>query len=465
VNKALDAANAFNDNSKHMSGYANHNGLSPLGRFLIGKMMDLGMIIDIDHMSGKTISEALAQTASRGDSGYPLIAGHCSFRALSWPRDTHDPALVPSHKWPSEANMSNETLSQLVTRGGMVSPITVGGDVRSEGGTVANDAPGTSRSWAQAYLHAIHAMGGRNVGIATDMALNGGLGPRFGPMGAAGFDGDYPRALAASIEQRSRTGSPYPAPPNNAQLNDPDWRANFIRIVRRSAVQAQASPVRYTTPLKSWHDFRQADDSVYRYDGDGLIGDDERDAYFAIALHRSGESWTAIKQSIKREEAMPARGIGDTLGRAIDDQHTLGKLLDGRRQWIVNVAKGLDGIVEPLPKLWPADMFHGPIVQRAARDVLAGVHSSADPEYLQYRAAIQFASDLFNALDRGTNPPLTRFVTKSHEYDFNLDGFSTYGLMPDMLQDAKNSGMSAVDLAPLFRSAEDYIQLWERCAP
>jgi hypothetical protein len=32
-----------------------------------------------------------------------------------------------------------------------------------------------------------------------------------------------------------------------------------------------------------------------------------------------------------------------------------------------------------------------------------------------------------------------------------------------MLQDVKNTGMRPDELAPLFRSAEDYIRLWEKC--
>ena len=38
-----------------------------------------------------------------------------------------------------------------------------------------------------------------------------------------------------------------------------------------------------------------------------------------------------------------------------------------------------------------------------------------------------------------------------------------YGMLPDFLQDLRNSGLTAEDLAPLFRSAHDYVQMWDIC--
>lgn len=64
----------------------------------------------------------------------------------------------------------------------------------------------------------------------------------------------------------------------------------------------------------------------------------------------------------------------------------------------------------------------------------------------------------------GPNEPLRRCTAgPRHDYDFNLDGLAHYGLLPDFLQDLKNLGLTAEDLAPLFHSAEEYVNLWERC--
>jgi hypothetical protein len=38
----------------------------------------------------------------------------------------------------------------------------------------------------------------------------------------------------------------------------------------------------------------------------------------------------------------------------------------------------------------------------------------------------------------------------------------TYGLLSEFIQDLKNEGLKDRDLDPLFRSAEGYIELWER---
>jgi hypothetical protein len=41
---------------------------------------------------------------------------------------------------------------------------------------------------------------------------------------------------------------------------------------------------------------------------------------------------------------------------------------------------------------------------------------------------------------------------------FSPDG----SMLPDFLQDLKNIGLSPDQLKPLFYSAEDYVQMWER---
>ena len=63
----------------------------------------------------------------------------------------------------------------------------------------------------------------------------------------------------------------------------------------------------------------------------------------------------------------------------------------------------------------------------------------------------------------GPNPPLTRSVAGRRDFDINLDGMAHYGMLPDFLQDLRNNGATPDQLAPLFRSAEDYIKMWERC--
>ena len=65
---------------------------------------------------------------------------------------------------------------------------------------------------------------------------------------------------------------------------------------------------------------------------------------------------------------------------------------------------------------------------------------------------------------QGDNRPLERLTAGARrDYDINIDGMAHYGMLPDFLQDLRNIGLSAQDLAPLFRSAYDYVQMWEKC--
>ena len=65
---------------------------------------------------------------------------------------------------------------------------------------------------------------------------------------------------------------------------------------------------------------------------------------------------------------------------------------------------------------------------------------------------------------QGDNRPLVRATAGAlRDFDINLDGMAHYGMLPDFLQDLRNSGLTAEDLAPLFRSAADYVEMWATC--
>jgi microsomal dipeptidase-like Zn-dependent dipeptidase len=50
----------------------------------------------------------------------------------------------------------------------------------------------------------------------------------------------------------------------------------------------------------------------------------------------------------------------------------------------------------------------------------------------------------------------------TREYDYNVDGLAHIGMLPDLVQDMKTMGVSPAELEPLFRSAEQYIRMWEK---
>lgn len=46
--------------------------------------------------------------------------------------------------------------------------------------------------------------------------------------------------------------------------------------------------------------------------------------------------------------------------------------------------------------------------------------------------------------------------------DFNTEGFVHIGMLPELIEDARRTGVTDEDLEPLFRSAEGYLRMWER---
>jgi|GEM_PF-1533274 len=54
-----------------------------------------------------------------------------------------------------------------------------------------------------------------------------------------------------------------------------------------------------------------------------------------------------------------------------------------------------------------------------------------------------------------------RQVTGQQIYDFNTDGLAHIGLLPDMLADIKQLGMTDANMEPLYRSANRYLEVWE----
>ena len=75
-----------------------HNGLTPFGREVIREMNRLGMMIDISHVSDKTLADVLAITTA------PIIATHSSARAIT-----------PSHR-----NLADDQLRAIAANDGLI---------------------------------------------------------------------------------------------------------------------------------------------------------------------------------------------------------------------------------------------------------------------------------------------------------------------------------------------------------
>ncbi len=76
-------------------------GLTELGKAVVTRMMDLGMIIDVAHASDQFVLDTLALTEPRG---YPIIVSHTAARTLS----------------PMERNLSDDLAKRIVASGGLI---------------------------------------------------------------------------------------------------------------------------------------------------------------------------------------------------------------------------------------------------------------------------------------------------------------------------------------------------------
>ena len=85
TNDWADSSGAFFSSGFDPKAYAVHNGLTDFGREVILEMNRLGMLIDVSHVSDKTMADAIAASKA------PVFASHSSCRALSnIPRNVTD---------------------------------------------------------------------------------------------------------------------------------------------------------------------------------------------------------------------------------------------------------------------------------------------------------------------------------------------------------------------------------------
>ncbi len=188
---------------KLRGGHANVRGLNPYGRILLEEMMARGMIIDVDHMSEKTIDAALALAEAHN---YPVMCSHTWFRDLLYTSDVEMEeqgwrehyGTSDVHKVAHEAGKRGDQIERIAALGGVIAPIINQGDIAGLrrcmpelADKIGVPCAGSSTSYAQAYLYVVAKTGGRGVAIGTDVNGAAALpGPRFGPFAAFGAKED-----------------------------------------------------------------------------------------------------------------------------------------------------------------------------------------------------------------------------------------------------------------------------------
>jgi hypothetical protein len=92
-------------------------------------------------------------------------------------------------------------------------------------------------------------------------------------------------------------------------------------------------------------------------------------------------------------------------------------------------------------------------------------------ETTEYQSVVDVLLAWSRMISGNTQHPLDRYTvpggSDARDFDFNIDGLAHYGLLPDFLQDVSNQlkegkGGAVKDLSALFRSAEAYVESWER---
>lgn len=144
-------------------------GLTPEGVDLVTEMMRRGMLIDLAHLSEKSIEDIQARTKAHGN--YPVYVSHGHFR------EAMDDGKFS--KW--EKSSPDWVLKYIKESGGMFGLRT--GPEKTKAypeSAVANDCQGSTKSFAQTYQY---GQFGHGVNVALGSDLNGfihQLRPRFG---------------------------------------------------------------------------------------------------------------------------------------------------------------------------------------------------------------------------------------------------------------------------------------------
>lgn len=165
----------------------NARGLTPLGASLVEMLVEKKMIIDVDHMSTKSLNSTLAILEAHN---YPaVVMSHSGFHG----------ATLPGVGAIHEGNKSDEQLERIRALGGTVSTILHQGGLDTTRTYVRPDGTvplpytcgGSSQAWAQAYLYAVEKMEGRAVALGSDFnGLAGMPAPRFGDEACKGDHAD-----------------------------------------------------------------------------------------------------------------------------------------------------------------------------------------------------------------------------------------------------------------------------------
>ncbi|MDB6040374.1 MAG: peptidase [Verrucomicrobiales bacterium] len=430
------------------NGVRNALGLTDLGRHAIKEMMNLGMLIDIDHMSqeGFTGPNGALALATNRPGGYPLNSGHNGFRESG----------VEERPENSRSLTQMEEIRRL---GGLIG---VGWE-NSKGGSytkpatevvptpfyshsiVSNDCAGTAKTFAQGYLVALERLGGAHVAIGTD--IDGFVvspGPRFGPQAAFGL-GEAGGVEASEREEQI-------AAQHNGVLYEPRYGPALTTAAFRGRAM---EPKKLIAPA----------DATQGY----AYNVDQADFFAALNIFYTLKADVEAGRMLEQTVTVSINTIVNAYSENYSGQYPEADLSGGSRAHIANYALGLLAGI----KDWTigSDATPDKTATTTIGKAVYGRKNSANyqpPTEIvsnqDYFDRYLHHSDVWDDYQKifGTNAPMKRCQTGFKQWDVNFEGVAHYGLLPDFLQDLRNVGMQPRDLSVLFRSAEDFAQMWTR---
>lgn len=401
-------------------GNRNVRGMTVAGEVALRVAMRLGMVIDIDHMSERCTQKAYEIAMKVVDQEkYPLIVAHNGARRMS-PRpasgsSTFSPGSESRRNpetWPSEGAKSDLQLAYVKETGGIFGHGTAVPDSRGYGPSrVKNDCPGTAKSFAQCYQYVADKLDAP-VALGTDLnVLLGGLGPRFGPRAAHGLIGEI-------------------------GMGDAIWGKN-VRQERILDAEAQRRGVCYDSPIRDWRTYRfQFPEGADLYTADACVD-----------LQRAPGEGHLMWQAMALFTVLSNDG-NMSLQAAKDEDHV--------DQRVIDMVAGMQAAASNVTPHYRAG--------RLMNDTSASLDAE-DPYVRLLVPMLRKVRDLWKAMsNRDNNAPLKRSTAGPiREFDYNIEGLAHYGMLPDMFQDLKNTGLPYDTFIRLFASAGRYIEVWEKC--
>ncbi len=409
----------------------NNLGLTNIGNKLILKMMEKGFIIDGEHMGYDTKDNVFSVVAARN---YPIISSHTdpAGLCLNW---VGAPVEFKDNFWGKDNQLDNQRNFGTTNIRNLSSEFQLADEhytkIRNSGGTVGvfmlpyfkkpytgplgsvdNDCAGSTKTFAQMYLYSVDKMGFKGIGLATDRGMTDFIGPRFGPNSAYALK---------------------------------DEKLMSMRIVeRRRQRLAQRNGVRYDVPMQSyhvqWYENLEMKAGLFSILDENIVEYQEEDMWKAFAAAEAGIGVDNVALSREVLRAGRIKNFYEGLTVARMDDPLIKSVAWFEKAAMYCVKNDMDVTSLPGYDMWlPID-----------KTFTMTLHNNIVPVWQSWQSKY------------GNNQPLRRLKTGNRYWDFNTDGMAHYGLMPDFLQDLRNIGLGPDKLTTLFRSAEDYIQMWEK---